>query len=325
MEIAPKPENEARRLEVLQSLGLLNTPREERFDRFTRFAQRLFDVPIAYISLIDEDVQWFKSIQGVDIEQTPRDVSFCSHTILNDNIVVVSDLTEDRRFRDNPVVISPPYIRFYAGVRLLVRDELAIGTLCIMDTKVRSLSFEDREILKDLAGMIEQEFMAHSMATTDELTGLSNRRGFRAIAQHGISLCRRMDKSATLMFFDLDGFKAVNDNFGHAEGDKVLRDIGQILLREFRNSDVVARLGGDEFCVLLTGTNAEHIEKPLANLQSAIHEENMNVPYDIGYSVGTVAFDPTKHQKIDDLLMEADAAMYREKKARKLEQDTRKR
>lgn len=319
MKIAAKPENEEKRLEVLQAIGLLNSPPEERFDRFTRFAQRLFDVSIAYVSLIGEDIQWFKSIQGVDIEQTPRELSFCSHTIVADDILVVEDLTQDARFRDNPIVVHPPHARFYAGVKLRAQEEYSVGTLCILDTKVRSLTGDDLEILQDLAHMIEQEFRSQSMATTDELTGLSNRRGFRGIAEHSLALCRRMKKTATLMFFDLDGFKLVNDSYGHAEGDKVLRDIGRMMLSEFRNSDVVARLGGDEFCVLLTGTNAEHIEKPLENLAAAIHEENVNLPYKIGYSVGSVSYDPERHHQIDDLLMEADAAMYREKKASKAE------
>jgi len=122
------------------------------------------------------------------------------------------------------------------------------------------------------------------------------------------------------MFFDLDGFKEINDNFGHAEGDKVLRDIGQLMIREFRNSDVVARLGGDEFCVLLTGTNAEGVDKPLENLEKALYEENMNLPYNVGYSVGTVAFEQDRHKQIEDLLLEADASMYRHKKIRKQEE-----
>lgn len=272
------------------------------------------------MSLIGEDVQWFKSIQGMEVEQTPRELSFCSHTIIADDVLVVEDLTQDARFRDNPIVVNAPYVRFYAGVKLRAREEFSVGSLCIADTKVRSLTGDDLNILKDLAQMIEQEFHTQSMATTGELTGLSNRRGFRSIAQHSLALCRRLNKTASLMFFDLDGFKAVNDDYGHAEGDKVLRDIGRLMLNEFRNSDVVARIGGgDEFCVLLTGTNAENADKPLVNLSAALHEENMNLPYDVGYSVGTVSFDPERHQQVDDLLMEADASMYREKKQRKEE------
>ena len=120
-----------------------------------------------------------------------------------------------------------------------------------------------------------------------------------------------------MLYFRAPDTDVDNDNYGHAEGDKVLRDIGRMMLYEFRNSDLVARLGGDEFCVLLTGTNAENVDKPLDNLAAAIHEENVNLPYEIGYSVGSVFFDPERHLQIDDLLMEADAAMYREKKVSK--------
>lgn len=120
-----------------------------------------------------------------------------------------------------------------------------------------------------------------------------------------------------MLYFQAPDTDVDNDNYGHAEGDKVLRDIGRMMLYEFRNSDLVARLGGDEFCVLLTGTNAENVDKPLDNLAAAIHEENVNLPYEIGYIVGSVSFDPERHLQIDDLLMEVDAAMYREKKASK--------
>lgn len=120
-----------------------------------------------------------------------------------------------------------------------------------------------------------------------------------------------------MLYFRAPDTDVDNDNYGHAEGDKVLRDIGRMMLYEFRNSDLVARLGGDEFCVLLTGTNAENVDKPLDNLAAAINEENVNLPYEIGYIVGSVSFDPERHLQIDDLLMEVDAAMYREKKASK--------
>jgi len=162
--------------------------------------------------------------------------------------------------------------------------------------------------------MVEDEFIVQNLATVDDLTGLSNRRGFKAIASHAIAMCRRQSKAATLMFFDLDGFKKVNDVFGHAEGDKVLIDIGQILLQEFRNSDVIARLGGDEFCILLTGTTAAQVEKPLHHLNAGIKDRNERSPYVVGYSVGTVAFDPNKHASIDELLEEADKLMYEQKK-----------
>ena len=316
MEVAAKPDNEAERLEATLSLGLLDTPPEERFDRYTRFAQRLLEVPIAYVSFIGDDIQWFKSVQGLEIEQVPREQSFCSHTILTEEMMIVEDTIEDSRFRNNPFVVNPPYVRFYAGVKLNIREGICVGTFCVADIKPRYPSEEDMQLLKDLAHLLELEFHTQSIATTDELTGLSNRHGFRLIANHSIALCRRMDKAATLIVFDLDGFRYINGKYGHAEGDKVLRDIGQILLAEFRDSDVIGRIGGDEFCVLLTGTSTDNIEKPLQNLERALHEENINLPYNISYTFGTVPLDPKRHQNIDDVLRDADTVMYQQKKAR---------
>ncbi len=119
------------------------------------------------------------------------------------------------------------------------------------------------------------------------------------------------------MHIDLDNFKHVNDKYGHAEGDKVLCDISQLLLTAFRNSDVIARIGGDEFCVLLTDTNAEDIEKPLKNVTDALHEENMNLPYDISFSIGIVSFDPDRHKVIEDLMKDVDEKMALHKEEKK--------
>ena len=119
-----------------------------------------------------------------------------------------------------------------------------------------------------------------------------------------------------MMFFYLDGFKSVNDDFGHAEGDKVRKNIGSLMLSVFRNSDVVARMGGDEFCVLLTGTDTAHVDRPLENLSDSIQLQNNQTPYDIGYSVGVVEFEK-KHNSLDQLMQEADSLMYEQKKTRK--------
>ncbi len=314
--IAPKPDNEAQRLDALRLLGLLDTPAEERFDRFTRLARRVFQAPVAAISLIDEDRQWFKSKLGLAVEATPRELSFCAHTILEEQGLIVPDTLEDVRFSANPLTIGEPNIRFYAGYPISLNNQLAVGTLCIMDTQPRPFTEVDLQLLVDLARMVEDEMALHNMATVDELTGLSNRRGFLNIGEHAIAMCRRMHRPATLMFFDLDGFKAVNDSHGHAEGDRVLQEIGRILLREFRHSDVIARLGGDEFCVLLTGTPAADVNRPLANLQRAVDFENTKNDYHIGYSVGTVSFEEGAHTTIHELLAEADSRMYERKRAK---------
>ena len=309
MEIAPKPENEAIRLEAVRSLGLIDTPPEERFDRFTRFARLLFNVPIAYVSLIGDEIQWFKSVQGMDINQSPRDLSFCSHTILTDQRMVVEDTIKDPRFNDHPIVVNPPHIRFYAGVRLNLSHGICVGTFCLADVKPKYPTEEEIKLLSDLASMLEQEFQSRGQLTTDVLTGLSNRKGFLLIAQHAIAICERNKSPATLMYFGLDNLKALIKDFGKAEGEKVLRDVGQLLLGEFRDSDVVARIGAGRFCVLLTNTNTVNIEKPLKNLANALREENVNLPYTVEYTVGAIPFSSEKHRNVDDMLKAADSAM----------------
>ena len=110
---------------------ILDTPPEERFDRIVRLARRVFDVPIAYIALVDDDRQWFKARCGIAFDSTGRDVSFCGHTILHDGPLIVPDTHEDERFRDNPLVVNPPYLRFYAGHPLKGQGGYNMGTICL--------------------------------------------------------------------------------------------------------------------------------------------------------------------------------------------------
>lgn len=134
MLVPGKPANEATRIDALHGLNLDAAP-EERFDRLTRLAKRLFNVPIALVTLIDKDRQWFKSCVGLDVSETSRDVSFCGHAILQNELMLVPDAREDLRFHDNPLVTGAPNIRFYAGYPLTVPDGNKLGTLCLIDTK----------------------------------------------------------------------------------------------------------------------------------------------------------------------------------------------
>jgi len=314
----PFPINEAARLDTLRRLNVLDTPPEERFDRLTRLAKRLFDVPIALVSLVDADRQWFKSRQGLDVTETPRDLSFCGHAILGSEIMVVTDACCDERFADNPLVTGDPRIRFYAGFPLSAANGSKLGTLCLIDRAPRAMSEDDVRLLDDLATMVEEELAALQLATIDELTGLSNRRGFQAVAAHALAVCRRTDWAASLLFLDLDGVKEINDRFGHAEGDRTLMEFGRILLGTFRDSDIVGRLGGDEFCVLATRVDPECVEEALRRLDDAIRGHNEASPGGplISYSVGTVDYDRERHSSISDLMEEADKAMYERKRIR---------
>lgn len=149
---------EARRLETLREYRILDTPADLAFDRVTRLVARLFDVPIALISLLDAERQWFKSIHGYSSIGTSRAISFCRHIVENNQPLVVPDTTADARFRDNPMVASAPFIRFYAGVPLRAYDGEVIGSLCIVDMKPRAaLDADDLAQLEDFASIIMAE------------------------------------------------------------------------------------------------------------------------------------------------------------------------
>lgn len=156
MQLPPLPSDESSRIAALHALNILDTPREDRFDRLTRLAMRVFNVPYSTISMIDAQRQWFKSIQGLTLCETSRDISFCAHAILYDEILYVENALKDQRFHDNPVVLGEPKIRFYAGCSLNVNG-FKMGTFCVFDRKPRPFTSEDRQLLKDLAGLAEQE------------------------------------------------------------------------------------------------------------------------------------------------------------------------
>jgi phosphoribosyl 1,2-cyclic phosphodiesterase/CheY-like chemotaxis protein len=161
---APVPKDEERRLRALQQTGLLDTEAEERFDRYTRIATALFDVPIAMVSLVDRDRQWYKSRVGTDVSETGRDRAFCAHVILGDDVMQVPDALVDDRFADSPLVTGEPRIRFYAGAPLSLGDGSAVGTLCVIDHRARNLDEGQLRLLSDLAKLVERELQTNPSA-----------------------------------------------------------------------------------------------------------------------------------------------------------------
>ncbi len=299
-------------MEALRSLNMLDTPPEERFDRLTRMAKRLFGVPVALVSLVDEERQWFKSNIGLNIRETSRDDSFCGHAILGEDAFVINDAKSDARFADNPLVLGDPNFRFYAGIPLRTADNLKLGTLCIVDYRPRELEPEDVNALGDLAAMASEELNAVKLATLDELTGISNRRGFMKLGRYCIAYSNRHKIPASLVFMDLNKFKPINDNFGHAEGDRALVTFADLMKQTFRTSDLVARLGGDEFAVLLVNSNKALTEELIGRFRESLDKINQERArgYEIAFSAGIVEFDPDRHSSIDALLKEGDKLMY---------------
>jgi GAF domain-containing protein len=161
---APIPSNDQERLAVLRQLLILDTPPEERFDKVVQFAAEEFDVPIALLSLIDENRQWFKAIVGLDVCETGRDISFCGHAILQPDLFVIPDSRIDARFADNPIVTGPPYVIFYAGAPLTVPSGHTIGTLCLIDHKPRTLDATELAILTTLRDLLLEELNSRTEA-----------------------------------------------------------------------------------------------------------------------------------------------------------------
>lgn len=156
MQIAPIPANEIDRLRALRDLNLLDTPPEERFDRVVRFAAEQLDMPIALVTLMDGHRQWFKSRIGLATPQTDRDISFCSHAILQDELFIVEDARLDTRFADNPLVTGDPHVRFYAGAPLSAKTGERIGTLCVIDRIPRTLNEVELAVLESLRALVNE-------------------------------------------------------------------------------------------------------------------------------------------------------------------------
>jgi diguanylate cyclase (GGDEF)-like protein len=304
MQIPDIPVDEARRLTALHATRLLGSAPEEAFDRITRMAARLLDAPTALVSLVDQDVQWFKSRCGFEPAQTAREISFCGHAILEHEPLVVGDATQDPRFCDNPLVLGEPHVRFYAGVQLYSVDRMPIGTLCVLDTVPRRLGAEELDILRDLARMVEQLIHHRQLAIAaqalhsqvlvdaanpelnaaagqvefllnhDVLTGLSNRQALVRSIGSSLARWRKDGTPALVAAINLDKFKRLNEALGHHAGDQALVSVTWSLQSLLRPEDVLARVGNDEFVVLLPGLGDDSVARDrLRQLMQAVHRE----------------------------------------------------
>ena len=308
MKEPPKPINEDERLRTLEGLNILDSSSEERFDRYTRLAASIFGMPIALVSLVDSDRQWFKSAVGLDAPETPRSVSVCGHTILENDILVVNDLSKDNRFHDNPLIINDPNLRFYAGVPLRPLNNHALGTFCIIDYKPRELTQDQISNLVDLASMVSDELIIY----LDDLTGLTNRRGFNLLAKTVLSTAQRSNNVLSLIMLDLDNFKDINDDFGHLQGDQALKFFADCMRDVFRESDIVSRIGGDEFCILLSNSTKVDAEIGLARLQDLLTQENTNTKnkFHLAFSAGIAESTEGVIPSIGSLMNDADQLLY---------------
>jgi diguanylate cyclase len=328
----PRPPDDDLRLAVLRTYGILDTDPEQEYDDLVRLAAAICGTSMAAMTLVDEDRQWLKAKLGLSVDETPRDHAFCAYTILEpDRLLEVPDATADERFRDNPLVTADDGIRFYAGVPLTTADDTALGALCVIDTRPRRLTDDQREALEALARQVvaqlelrrtladvalrerriaESEARYRHLAQHDGLTGLANRSRFHA------ELDRLRGRAIGLCFVDLDLFKEVNDAHGHEAGDAVLQHVAEALRHAAGDGALVARLGGDEFVVVLQGADERAMRRLVTRVARAVErpvELSGGAVVRVGCSAGWVlsegGFDP------DELLRRADRAMYDVKQA----------
>jgi diguanylate cyclase (GGDEF)-like protein len=332
----PFPANETERVGALRELNILDSENENEYDDIVLLASQICGTPIAAITLIDESRQWFKARIGIDDPETPRNDSFCAHAIWEPGVtLVVEDATQDERFSDNPAVTGEFGLRFYAGAPLVTRDNFALGALCVGDKQPRNLSDTQLRSLEALARQLTLRLELRrasnllaaaneelkTMSLTDELTGLYNARGFMIHAEQQLKLFRSRagERSLYLLFADLDGLKAINDKFGHAEGSAAIAAAADILRRTLRDADIIARQGGDEFVALLPNTLDIVAETLPTRLEKTVAEHNVRSgkDYQVGMSLGMVRVEFDSNTTLDELIKAADQKMYENKVARK--------
>ncbi len=313
-----KHPEERRRLEALHALNVLDTEREERFDRITRLAQRVFKTRAAQVNLLDRERVWFKSSAGFGGDEAAREWSFCAHTILDTETTVVGDARLDERFAENPHVLGAPSIRFYAGHPIAAPTGEPVGTFCIFDDEPRDAAGFDSEALRELAAMAEAEIASLTLAITDELTGLSNRRGFELLGERLVNAARRLGVPVTVVYADLDNLKAINDELGHDAGDRAIEEAASLLATTLRDSDLIARLGGDEFAAVLAGAAASDAVAAKTRIEQALDARNASFEdcFELSLSLGLADAAPPLEISLQELTGLADQAMLAAKRMR---------
>jgi diguanylate cyclase (GGDEF)-like protein len=317
----------------IHSLDLFYTPIEERFERITRIARRALHAPVAAISLLNEDKQWFKSAAGWGISELPRGEAICRLTVEANAPLLIGDTLEDPRVASLPIVAAAPRFRAYAGHPLVDEHGACLGTFCIFDLKPRQFTPADRQALADLAALAQRELLseqltnAHAALTSklgvarrealmDPLTHLWNRRGASVLLKAAFASADQRNAPLALALLDLDNFKRINDNHGHQTGDEVLRRVASRLLSTVRGDDAICRLGGDEFLVLMADTDAAIAGRVAERIRRAITDTAVPTrdgAMTVSVSVGCTIRQPRDVTAVEALLERADQALLQSK------------
>lgn len=303
---------EDNRLNDLLSYDVLDTPSEDSFDTIACLAKLIFQAPVGLVSLVDKDRQWFKSKQGLSVCETSREISFCTHTINQNYPLVIKDALKDKRFSGNTLVVGPPHIRFYVGAPLLSPAGYNIGSLCVIDYVPREPTPEQIHLLQRLAKLVVNQLELRQLATTDCLTGLLSRHELLSQGNKEFDRLHRYNRPLSVITFDLDNFKKINDTYGHPAGDRVIREVATACKKQLRQMDIIGRIGGEEFSAFLPETNEDASLLAAERMRRAV--ESLSIKLETVKLVVTASFGIAKVEKKDknlkDAIVRADKALY---------------
>ncbi|WP_374349382.1 GAF domain-containing protein [Chitinimonas sp.] len=295
MQAPALPADEPARLAALREFLLLDTPDEAAFDRATRLAQALFDVPIALVSLVDENRQWFKSCIGLPVRETGRDISFCGHAILGDATFVIGNALDDARFADNPLVTGPPHIRFYAGFPLKHPKGYNLGTLCIIDRRPRQLSTAQIGLLEDIGHVVEEAMytrqLHHSQrqlleeldyarreTQLDKVLRIWNRSAMTRHVELELEHCRQTDGRLCVATLLLKPYQQLLAQYDADEVNELLASLVGMLRRGLPQTAVLGRLDDDVLAVCWSGLAGEAAERQAGPLFRQLCAVSLRLP-----------------------------------------------
>lgn len=306
--------NEAERVETLQRYNILDTAPETEFENIISLVQTTFNVPMAAISFIDSDRQWFKASRGLELSETSREDAFCNYTIQSDEVLVVSDAKEDDRFSDNPFVLGEAGIQCYMGTPLQAPNGKNIGSLCVIGTEPREFTEAEARILERFASLVVSQLELRQTALLDNLTQTMNRGPFLEQVDIAIKAFKQKGICSTLALIDVDRFKILNDTYGHPLGDKILVAFAKACTDSIRSVDLVGRIGGDEFGLLLRGITPVAADKVIQRVHSNISKVTIpdNPSVKITASIGYVSIVDSIEKK-ENWIELADIALYKSK------------
>lgn len=326
--------NELDRIRAVTRYGVLDAPADETYDRIAALTAKLLQVPVALVAIVDSGRIWFMSRHGLDLQEVPRDPAETSCVFLHDTPLLVADASQDSRTRFSPLVTNGFGLGFYAAAPLLTNDAYNLGALCAIDRQPRDISPASVALLPELAALVVHEMelrleircamdmgdtlrqntrvekgRAEHLATHDALTGLGNRRKLDAVFAAEFNRLRRHGGSLCLFMADIDHFKNINDRYGHATGDDVLTQFGELLHQQMRPTDTSARIGGEEFVVLMPHTRVREALGTAERLRAAMMEQTFGGLKDaITVSIGVAELQQDEDR--ESLLRRADQALY---------------